>query len=214
MSPTTPTSQPANVTSFDPSPSSMDPAQNQSETLSPEEVHELRRVVINAKTSQRNPVTGIEGSAGFLIPKLPITEKDEDYFAETLMEGAVYSESFSKFKGKLNVKFRVRSRQNEEEVVKQIYHDYKDGVIRTDIEHYGRTNLYNLVMQVVELDNIVLVHDAAKSLRERAAESIFDSMLEPKLYILVSLLAQFEDKVSRIARKALEPDFSVPAAGI
>ena len=189
------------------------PDPEQQQPLSAEEVQDLRRM-INASpaTASSRPIAAISGNSGFLIPQLNITDADLDSFINTLMEGTQYSETLVRYGGKLSVKFRVRSRIEEEILLAQLNQDMKDGLIHSDMAYYARVNLYNLTAQVEALDGVVQIPDPILTLRKRSESGIFGSMAEPKLYILVTLLAQFEDKVSRMARKALaEPDFSDPA---
>lgn len=187
------------------------PLPEEANQLTPEEVHELRRAIQSGNALGSFAKIDPES---FIMPKLPILESDADAFADALMEGTQYSESFSKFQGKLRVKFRVRSRREEEELLQQLNEDFKAGMLQSEIAYRNRTSLYNLVQQTLELDGVELINIPGKSLRENAQASIFDSMPEPKIYILVGLLSQFENKVSRMARQALDPDFSAPAAAI
>lgn len=179
-------------------------------SLSPQEVHELRKLI----EANPQPVLPQFESNDFIMPRLDITEADLDRFSTCLLEGEQYSETFSKYGGKLQLKLRVRSRKEEEMALAQINEDFKAGLIGSDAAYRVRVNLYNLVIQAVEIDGVAMVYDPSKTLKENAESGIFDSMSEPKQYILVGLLAQFEDKVSRMVRKALQPDFSSPAAGI
>jgi len=181
-------------------------------SLNAEEVQKLRLLLnINEQVRDKIPSNQIQGNIGFLIPKLPVTEKDLDMFVDSLMEGTQYSESFVKYNGKFKVTFRVRSRKDEEAVLFQLNEDFKSGLIHSDIAYYSRLNLYNLTLQTHSLDGIIQILDYSKTLREIAETGIFGNMPEPKLYILISILGQFEDKVSSMARKALTPDFSSPA---
>ena len=181
-------------------------------SLNAEEVQKLRLLLnINEKVRDKIPTNQIQGNVGFLIPKLPVTEKDLDMFVDSLMEGTQYSESFVKYNGKFKVTFRVRSRKDEEAVLFQMNEDFKSGLIHSDIAYYSRLNLYNLTLQTYSLDGVTQVLDYSKTLREIAETGIFGNMPEPKLYILISMLGQFEDKVSSMAREALTPDFSSPA---
>jgi len=190
----------------------VEPSEDSVVNLNASEIQKLKLLLkINDDSVDKVSSKRFSGNGGFILPQMPITEEDLDKFADTLMEGVPYSESYVKYKGKLKLTIKVRSRKDEEEILAQMNEDFKSGMIHSDIAYYARMNLYNLTKQVVSIDNISQVYDSSKTLRENAETGVFGDMPEPKLYILIGILDQFENKVVAMARKALAPDFSGPA---
>ena len=174
--------------------------------LTADEVHELRQIIENSILVQGE----LEKSKS-VIQDLPITEDDKNRFFDMLLMGENYTEEFQRMNGKIKVKFRSRTRIEEEDILRQIQQDFADNVIKTDGLYVNRLNLYNLLTQTVSIDGVSVVADKNLPLRERADKSIFGSMSEPKIYILSCILTQFENKLSRLCRIALKEDFSTPA---
>lgn len=174
--------------------------------LTADEVHELRRIIENSRL--------VQGEAERMAASamdLPISEEDKNDFCDLMLQGEPYTEKFERMGGKIKVEFRSRTRSEEEEIIRQIQKDFEDNQLKTDGLYVNRLNLYNLVTQTVSIDGVKLVMDTDLPLRERADKSIFGNMAEPKIYILSCILVQFEGKLSRLCRMAVDPGFSKPA---
>lgn len=180
--------------------------EKQEETLTSDEVYELRRIIENSRLVQ-----GEAERNAAIINDLPITDSDKDRFCDLMLQGEPYTEKMERMGGKIKVEFRSRTRAEEEELIRQIQKDFEDNLLKTDSLYVARLNLYNLVTQTVSIDGTKLNLDPSISIRERADKSIFANMPEPKIYILSCLLVQFEGKLSRMCRMAVNPDFLKPA---
>jgi hypothetical protein len=173
------------------------------EQLTADEIQEIRR------TMEQNR---LERARTFTVPELPISEPDKDRFADCLLSGQPYTESFERFKGKLKVVLRSRFKWEEDAIIDQVFQDFAEKQIKSDGQYVNRLNVYNLSFQVSSLDGVVqITSKKSENLREHVQKGIFEDMPEPKLYILVSLLHQFDTKVTALCRMAL-PDFSEPDA--
>ena len=173
------------------------------EQLTADEVHELRRLLDQSRD---------ERSRLRKLPELPITETDQDRFAECLMSGQPYREEFSRYKGKFLVTLRSRFKWEEDMIIEQIFQDFSDKTIKSDGQYANRLNLYNLLFQMEQLDGVEMTKiRQGDNLREKLSQSLLETIVEPKLFILTSLLFQFDAKVSKLCQTALEsPDFSKP----
>jgi hypothetical protein len=176
------------------------------EVLTSSEVYELRRIIENSRLVQ-----GEAERQAAAITDLPITDFDKDKFCDLMLQGEPYIEKMDRMGGKIKAEFRSRTRAEEEELIRQIQKDFEENLLKTDSLYVSRLNLYNLVTQTISIDGIKLNLDPSIPLRERADKSIFKNMSEPKIYILSCLLVQFEGKLSRLCRMAVNPDFLKPA---
>lgn len=173
------------------------------EQLTADEVHELRKIMEESR---------LERSRHRRLPNLPISEEDKDRFAECLASGQPYREEFSRLKGKFNVTLRTRYKWEEDAIIAQIFDDFSDKTIKSDGQYANRLNLYNLTYQMEKLDGLPMVSPKrGDNLREKLSAGIFEGMVEPKLFILTSLLFQFDAKVTALCQLAM-PDFSEPDA--
>jgi len=173
------------------------------ETLTPYEVQTVRALM------EKEVKGRIES---FSIPPLEISEQDKDNFATNLLEGNPYCESFDKYKGKLKISFRSKLKWEEDMLIEQIRKDFEDKKIETSGQYMNRVNCYNLCFQLTELDGVPSKKiTKSTDLRSFLDNSIFESMPEPKLYILISLMTQFESKVSKLCHLSML-DFSAPGS--
>jgi hypothetical protein len=182
------------------------PAAVKDDGLTADEVHELRRIIENSRLVQ-----GEKERSAATVNDLPIEEDDKNRFCDFMLQGEPYTEALERMGGKIKVEFRSRTRAEEEEIIRQIQKDFEENLLKTDSLYVNRLNLYNLVTQTVSLDGIKLNIDTSIPLRERSDKSIFGNMSEPKIYVLSCLLVQFEGKLSRLCRMAVDPGFSKPA---
>jgi hypothetical protein len=94
--------------------------------------------------------------------------------------------------------------------------DIEGGAIKAPADYVMQMNYYNLLFQVVAVNDVAFPpinpHAEDLDLRKELRESLFNTMPDPKMYILVSMLNQFDEKVLTLSRLALNPDFSSPAA--
>lgn len=171
--------------------------------LSAEEVQDIRRFMERERTMR-----GVE----FYPPDLPITEADKDRFADCLATGKSYSEEISRYKGKLKVTFRTRLKREDDAIMEQTFLDFEDLYTKSKGQYANRLNVYHLCFQVEALDGVPQIAPRkGANLREFAGKSIYEDMTEPKIFLLISLLSQFDAKVTTMCRDAM-PDFSKPDA--
>lgn len=175
------------------------PPEESFSTLSAAEVQSLR-VIMQTNREGR--------SKTFRVPEMLITEHDKDLFAESLCSGIPFKEVIERYKGKLKVTLRTKVKWEEDMIIEQIRKDFEDEYTHTDGQYVNRLNVYNLCFELCELDGVPQKPiTKGTDLRKYVEDSVLESMLEPKLYILITLMAQFDDKVSRLCRLAT-PDFS------
>lgn len=171
--------------------------------LSAMEVQSLRALI--EKNKRELPAT-------FQVPDLPISESDKDRFADCLCEGVPFSEELERYKGKLKVTLRSKLKWEEDMITEQVRKDFEDEYTKADGHYRSRLLVYNLCFELTHLDNVRQQSISKNTdLRKFVQDSIFEQMPQPKLLILLTLMAQFDDKVSRLCRIAL-PDFSNPGA--
>jgi hypothetical protein len=170
--------------------------------LSAEEVQELRQVIERIRSAKETP---------YRLPLLPISEADRDRFADSLCVGKPYSEEFERLNGKIKVKLRSLIKWEEDLIIAQLTRDFGDQEISTEGQYANRLNVYSLCFKMTELNGVPQVSPKKNTdLREFVSKSLFENMPEPKLYILIALLSQFDTKVTALCREAT-PDFSKPA---
>jgi hypothetical protein len=183
------------------------------EALEPAEVQELKELLARRRAQ-------FESFRSAALPELPIADADRDRFAEHLWAGDEFTESFSAFGGKLSAVFRVREKWEMDLIARQVDRDYRDGLIANNERLADTAGVYNLRFQLVKLngqpqDTAYPRKDPkAPSLREWTQDSVVETFKESRLAILLNWLSQFEVKVSKLMREAMEQNFTKPAAGI
>lgn len=175
----------------------------QIDQLTPSEILELRQLAERARMTKVSTER---------VPKLPVTDADKDKLCDCMVSGTFYSETFSFFKGKLTATFRVKTKQEDDEIISQIHDDFQDSVIKSSAQYSNRLAVYQLYIQTMELGGVKLLRSKGKSLREEVKNSIFETMPEPKLFLLITTLNQFEAKVGDILKEALDSGFTQPGA--
>ena len=174
--------------------------------LSPDEIFEFRRQLELQRAA-------LKRKAVRAVPELKVTEEDCDQICECMETGEAYSETFERFRGKMKVTFRVRTKQEDDEIINQLLQDFKDGLLMAEGQYDNRRSIYNVYIQTVGLNGVLLSRPSEKNLRKEVAESPFETMSEPRLFVLLATLQQFEEKVSRMLKRALEdPSFINPDA--
>lgn len=151
----------------------------------------------------------------FEIPDLPIHDDDKERLQDCLLNGNMYAESFDRAKGSLKVTFRVKTARETEIVFAQLRQDARDGFIMEEWDMNSRLHKYNLLIQMHSLNDIQqprAVPLPAEMPKDWTLRSIYDSSLvssfpDPKIYILLGILSQFDKKVRRMTNQVLNGDF-------
>jgi len=148
----------------------------------------------------------------FSLPELPVTKEDEDRYLECLMVGKPYTEDFSRARGQLNITFRVKMARETDVINNQLRQDIVDRIISEEIDFTTRLNCYNLLVQTQVLNGVkqsLVIPPGIRQFDLRAAydASIYPNMPDPRIYVLLGILAQFDIKIHSLNNKVLTQDF-------
>lgn len=176
--------------------------------LSQQEVQALREIIYRA-AKQKNE--------RFELPDLPITDKDRDYFAECVVQHRPYKETFSLMKGKLKVTIREKYKHETDLILATIDDLFAQGRVRSDAAFSTYLMNFGLLFQVVEMNGttmpIILPNPRPDdwSLVEVAKNHFFEGCGDHMMFLLISILTQFENKVRSLAKEVTAEGFSQPA---
>lgn len=178
--------------------------------LSTEEVQQLRELIYQAHQINKGR---------FNLPELPIADKDRDFFADCVLERRPYKETFSLMKGKLKVTIREKFKNETDEIHRQLDQHFAEGHIRNEAGFSTFIQNYSLLFQLVEINAtpvppvIPTPRPADWNLADAAKRSFLEKCSDHTMFMLISLMQQFEQKVRRLAQEVLKENFSLPAAG-
>lgn len=157
-----------------------------------------------------------------LSPETPtITAEDKENFFRAFLSGLPYTEDVTLFDGKLRLTLKGLSVEENDDVLRQISADIKQGVAANDDAYFLRILKYRLALSLTKLDGkefsdvvkILFVGDAAKGesyVASRAAA--FNSWPVFKLAGVNNAFKKFEDKLLHLVTKVDEPSFWIAAA--
>lgn len=152
---------------------------------------------------------------------LEITDEDRNNFCAAVCSGTDYSETFSRFGGKVKVKLKTKRYSDVVRISQQVQKDIVDaqnsGTPMTQAEYVFRVNCYNMLFQVVELNGDV-IGDVALGKELTGSTSLYDvyknskffSMPDFTIQAVIFFMILFEEKVTQLSREALFENFTKP----
>ena len=155
----------------------------------------------------------------YVPPKLDITDADRLDFLDSVMSLEPYSETMHR--GRVSAKFRVKSGGEVDAITACIGAMDRSGMVGSSSRYLQILGSLNLHFQLMEFSGKkwekVKIPD--RPWKDEDLVSMFDkihgmdplkSMSETQVFILCGMLAQFDEKVNRMMREVLDPNFTEP----
>ena len=184
-------------------------------SLSPDDQQKIMNKIFADAQKQK------EAEAPYRPKPLEITEEDRNNFCAAVCSGTDYSETFSRFGGKLTVKLRTKRYAEVVYISQQMQKDIVDaqnaGTPLTQAEYIFRVNCYNMLFQITELNGEV-IGDVASGKELNESASLYDVYKNSKFYTMPDFTIQaviffmilFEEKVTKLSKEALFENFTKP----
>jgi hypothetical protein len=175
---------------------------------------------IKEEAIQKN-VDVVPDNNDFKLPRLEITEKDRDQYLECTASGATFSQRFLKEELGIDVVFRDKTKKESDIISRQVDKAYNDGKMMS-VQEY--TNIFNYACLYYQLEAIngvtqnrsypIDVWDMKDfNLLSEIDKSAIGQFSSSKIYILMGLMTQFNQKLFDLSREILSANFSTPVKG-
>jgi hypothetical protein len=174
---------------------------------------------------KESAIPTIEGnettSSSMKLPRLEITDKDRDIYAECLSTGNVYRQKFENEKLKIKIEIKDKTKKETDIISRQVDKIYNDGLLYSVQEYINLFNLGCLYYQLSSINGVEQIKEYPSSvwdmkdfnLLEVIDRSPIGSLPSSTLYILMGMMTQFNQKLYDLAKEAFDPNFSKPAKG-
>ena len=157
----------------------------------------------------------------FKLPRLEVTEKDRDEYLRCTASGDTFSQRFLKEELGVDVVFRDKTKKESDIISRQVDKAYNDGKMMS-IQEY--TNIFNYGCLYYQLESIngvpqnrsypVDVWDMKDfNLLSEIDKSAIGQFSSSKIYVLMGLMTQFNQKLFDLSREILYANFSTPVKG-
>lgn len=154
---------------------------------------------------------------GYKQPLPPsISEQDKERFFKSIISDQPYEEELSVFDGKLKLKFRVMTVQENTDIVKQIILDKENGEAGDNDAYLIRISVYRLALSLIEIngetyskitkDNYEELDPDADSYIVARAKPML-SWSTPKLSSYLDAFQQFELKMVKLTSEVQNVNF-------
>jgi hypothetical protein len=175
---------------------------------------------IKEEVTKKN-AENIPDSNEFKLQKLEITEKDRDQYLQCTASGDTFKQRFLKQEFGLDVVFRDKTKKESDIISRQVDKAYNDGKMMS-VQEY--TNIFNYGCLYYQLESINDVTQNREypnnvwdmkdfNLLEQIDKSAIGQFSSSKIYVLMGLMTQFNQKLFDLSREILSANFSTPVKG-
>jgi hypothetical protein len=162
--------------------------------------------------------SAIPDSNDFKLTRLEITEKDRDKYLQCTASGATFSQRFLKEEMGVDIVFRDKTKKESDIISRQVDKAYNDGKMMS-VQEY--TNIFNYGCLYYQLESIngVIQNRAYPgnvwdmkdfNLLDEIDRSAIGEFSSSKIYVLMGLMTQFNQKLFDLSREILSANFSTP----
>ena len=162
---------------------------------------------------------GDTSNSSFKLPKLEITDRDRDLYAECLATGNTFKQKFENEKLKINIELRDKTKRETDIIGRQVDKIYNDGLLYSVQEYVNLFNLGCLYYQLESINGVTQTREYPDSvwdmkdfnLLSAIDKSHIGSLSSSNLYVMMGMMTQFNQKLYDLAKEAFDVNFSKPA---
>lgn len=157
----------------------------------------------------------------YVLPMLIISDDDKTKYAQSLATGVPFFEAFEYGDIGLKIVLRDKTKRETDIVSRQIDFHYNKGTVLSAGEYTSLFNLGCLYYQLEEVNGVKQTREYPKSTWDMGDFNILDCIDKSSFgessstysYVLVCIMAQFNNKLLDLAKGVFDPNFSWPAKG-
>ena len=154
------------------------------------------------------------------LSNLELSEADKENYFKSILSDKPYEETLSLFDGKMQVKFKVMTVQENSDIVNQIELDRKADKTRDNDAYMITIAAYRLCSSMISIDNQAFSNITKENYKTAdefdsyvaARAKITHDWATAKLSLLLDAFQKFEAKIIKLTNEVQTPNFWIASA--